>query len=368
MKPPPIVLAGTDQLCDEYRDSGVALYIKHILRGLYQHYGIRVVCFGKEISQECIQELPKETEFYISKGATFFWRNMALQHLQKKWGCELAWFPFQIAPWLPCMPFVATVHDYGFLGFGGNGMSLQSRLYLSACLGNVLLRSKTMLSISEATTRGLVKRFPWAEKKIVTARHGLPDEVRELSEKMDFPFSRKPRDLMRCIFLAGENERKRFDLALLACERISRSRPVELVVTGSEEKVKDRAQAVLGFVPPFLRCVGRLSRPQLLELYQRSHALLYLSYFEGFGFPILEALALGVQVVCLPGEAEQEVGGDCAVYAKPSTPEKVEEKLREVLERSQNASAIREGVLHARSFTWGPSLEAHARVLIPKKD
>ena len=206
-------------------------------------------------------------------------------------------------------------------------------------------------------------RFPWAKKKIVTARHGLPDEIRALSEKMDFLFPGKPTDLFRCVFLAGENERKRFDLALLACERISKAMPVELVVTGSEDGVKDRAQAVLGFVPPFLRCVGRLSRQQLLELYQTSHVLLYLSYFEGFGFPILEALALGTQVICLPGEAEQEVGGDCAVYANPATPEKVEKKLREALERFQNADMIRAGVLRARSFTWQPSLEAHARAL-----
>jgi glycosyltransferase involved in cell wall biosynthesis len=266
------------------------------------------------------------------------------------------------------MPFVATIHDYGFLKLGGNGMSLQSCLYLSSCLGNILLRSKTILSISEATTKGVLKRFPWARKKIITARHGLPNEVRELSEKMDFPFSGKPRDSLRCVFLAGDNDRKRLDLALLACERINKATPLELVVTGSENRVKARAQAVLGFVPPFLRCVGRLSRPELLALYQASHVLLYLSYFEGFGFPILEALALGAQVICLPGEAEQEVGGDCVGYANPATPEKVEEKLREVLERSQNASAIREGVLHARSFTWGPSLEAHARVLMRKKD
>jgi glycosyltransferase involved in cell wall biosynthesis len=264
------------------------------------------------------------------------------------------------------MPFVATIHDYGFLRLGGDGMSLRSRLYLSGCLGNVLLRSKTILSISEATTRGVVKRFPWARKKIVTARHGLPDEVRDLSKKMDFPFSGKPRDLMRCVFLAGENERKRFDLALLACERISRATPVELVVTGLEDRVKARAQGVLGFVPPFLRCVGRLSRAQLLELYQSSHVLLYLSYFEGFGFPILEALALGAQVICLRGEAEEEVGGDCVGYANPATPEKVEEKLREALERFRNADTIRAGVLRARSFTWQPSLEAHARAFNSK--
>jgi glycosyltransferase involved in cell wall biosynthesis len=368
MKKIPILAVEATRLCTEYRDSGVALYIKHILRGLHAQYGLRAVCFGKEIAQECIRELPTGTEFYLSKNRPLVWRNTALQHLQKKWGCELAWFPFQIVPWFPCMPFVTTVHDYGFLKLGGDGISLQSRLYLSACLGNLLLRSKRILSISEATTRGLVKRFPWAQKKIVTARHGLPDEVRELSGKMDFPFSGKPQDLIRCVFLAGENERKRFDLALLACERISRAKQVELVVTGSENRVKARAQAVLGFVPPFLRCVGRLSRPQLLELYQTSHVLLYLSYFEGFGFPILEALALGAQVICLSGEAEQEVGGDCVGYANPATPEKVEEKLREVLERFRNADTIPGGVFRARSFTWKNSLEAHAEALIPKRD
>ena len=368
MKKIPILAVEATRLCTEYRDSGVALYIKHILRGLHAQDGLRAVCFGKEIAQQCIRELPKGTEFYLSNDGPFIWRNTALKHLQKKWGSELAWFPFQIVPWLPCMPFVATIHDYGFLRLGGDGMSLRSRLYLSACLWNLLLRSKRIISISEATTRGLVKRFPWAEKKIATAKHGLPEGVRELSEKMDFPFSRKPRNLMRCVFLAGENERKRFDLALLACERISKAMPVELVVTGSEDRVKARAQGVLGFVPPFLRCVGRLTRQQLLELYQTSHVLLYLSYFEGFGFPILEALALGVQVICLPGEAEQEVGGECAIYANPASPEKVEEKLREAFERCKNTDIIQTGVRHARGYTWQRSLEVHAQALIPKKD
>ena len=368
MKKTPILAVEATRLCTEYRDSGVALYIKHILRGLYAQDGLRAVCFGKEIAQQFIRELPAGTEFHLSKDEPLIWRNTALKHLQKEWGCELAWFPFQIVPWLPCMPFVATIHDYGFLRLGGDGMSLRSRLYLSACLGNTLLRSNTIISISQATTRGIVMRFPWAKKKIVTARHGLPDEIRALSEEMNFLFPGKPTDLFRCVFLAGENERKRFDLALLACERISKAMPVELVVTGPEDRVKDRAQAVLGFVPPFLRCVGRLSRQQLLELYQTSHVLLYLSYFEGFGFPILEALALGVQVICLTGEAEKEVGGECAIYANPASPENVEEKLREALERCKNTDTIQTGVRHARGYTWQRSLEVHAQALIPKKD
>lgn len=359
----PILAVEASRLCTEYRDSGVALYIKHILRGLSAGHGAKAVCFGKEIAQECINELPTGTEIYLSKDGPFVWRNTALEYLQRKWGCSSAWFPFQIVPWLPCMPFVATIHDYGFLRLGGKGMSLLSCLYLSASLGNTLFRSKTVLSVSDATTRGVVKTFPWVAKKIITARHGLPDEVRELSEKMDFSFSQRPKDCTRCVFLAGDNERKRFDLALMACERLHGAGPVELVVTGAEDKVKARAQAVLGFVPPFLRCVGRLSRPQLLELYQTSHILLYLSYFEGFGFPILEALALGAQVICLAGAAEREVGEEFVSYADPAIPLKVGQKMSEVLRRCQNPAALRAGVSHARSFTWDSSLKAHAKAL-----
>jgi len=364
----PILAVEATRLCTEYRDSGVALYIKHILRGLSARQGTKAVCFGKEIAQGCVEELPIGTEIYLSKDGAFVWRNTALEYLQKKWGCSSAWFPFQIVPWLPCMPFVATIHDFGFLRLGGKGMSLLSCLYLSASLGNTLLRSKTILSVSDATTRGVVKRFPWVAQKIITARHGLPDEVRELSEKMDVSFSEKPKHCIRCVFLAGDNGRKRFDLALMACERLRETAQVELVVTGSEEKIKARAREVLGFVPPCLRCVGRLSRPQLLELYQTSHILLYLSYFEGFGFPILEALALGAQVICLSGAAEQEVGGEFVSYADPATPEKVEEQIREVLRRCQNPEALRAGVSHARSFTWDSSLQAHAKAFQMNRD
>ena len=80
------------------------------------------------------------------------------------------------------------------------------------------------------------------------------------------------------------------------------------------------------------------------------------------------ALALGVQVICLPGEAEQEVGGECAIYANPASTEKVEEKLREAFERCKNTDIIQTGVRHARGYTWQRSLEVHAQALIPKKD
>jgi len=363
MKKKPILAVETTQLCSKYKNSGVALYTKHILRGLHTQNGLKAVCFAKEIAEECMSELPVGTEFYIARDRPFIWRNSALQHLHDKWGCKLAWFPFQISPWLPCMPFVVTIHDYGFLRLNRVGMSLKSRLYLSICLGNALLKAKTALSISEATTRGVVKHFPWAAKKVVTAKHGLPDDVRVLSETTGLNNFSRPKNLTRCVFLAGDNERKRFDLALMACDRLIETTSLELVVTGDENKIKDHAQKILGFVPQFLRCVGSLSRQELLQLYQRSHVLLYLSYFEGFGFPILEALALGAQVICLPGEAEKEIGGKFVGYANPASAASVEEKLREIITHHRIKVYDQSSAVYARSFQWQPSLEAHAKAL-----
>ena len=80
------------------------------------------------------------------------------------------------------------------------------------------------------------------------------------------------------------------------------------------------------------------------------------------------ALAVGVEVICLPGDAEQEIGGECEIYAYPATPEKVEEKLRESLQRCKNTDLIQSGVRHARGYTWERSLEVHSKALTPKRD
>lgn len=362
MSKTPILAVEVTRLSSAYRDSGVALYIKHILQGLSTQKGLRTVCFGKEIADQSRQELPSETEYHLSRGPAIIWRNQALRAITREYDCQLAWFPFQIVPWLPCMPFVCTLHDYGFLRFRGVGMSLTSCLYLSLCLGNALWRSKWLLCVSEATRLGVLQRFPWAKGKIILARHGLPEEVRKRSARMEPLFFEKPTQFFRCVFLAGENERKRFDLALQACERVCRETALELVVTGPEEKVKTRAQKVLGFVPSYLRCVGRLSRSDLLDLYQKSHALLYWSYFEGFGFPILEALALGAQVLCLPGQAEKEVGGNFVTYTDPATPAQAAKDLLAAFQRVKTRESPLAGISHARSFSWQPSLNAHARV------
>jgi glycosyltransferase involved in cell wall biosynthesis len=85
------------------------------------------------------------------------------------------------------------------------------------------------------------------------------------------------------------------------------------------------------------------------------------------GLPVITTRS-GGQAICLPGEAEQEVGGECAIYANPPSPEKVEEKLREAFERCKNTDTIQTGVRHARGYTWQRSLEVHAQALIPKKD
>lgn len=347
-------------LSSQHENGGVALYITHLLRRLYKGYAVQAVCFHKTpIGGKALQSLPPGIDFVQSHSPSLIWRNQAITHLAQERGFDDLWFPFHTVPWFSCAPYVVTVHDFGFLRLVGGGGHLFSNLYLSLALVRAMIQSRVVLAVSRSTAEGLTRRFPWAAKKVKVVLHGLPDDVRACSfRKKDWRPHNKE---LTALFLAGHNSRKRLDLALLACREIQKQQKIKLRITGPKNEIKARCREILGGIPDFVECTGLLTRENLIQLYQQSDLLLYLSHFEGFGFPILEALALGCQVVCLGGAAEKEIGGKAALYAE-ARPGNVELAILAGQAGSQNPQTVLAGRKHALSFSWEPSVQTHARV------
>jgi glycosyltransferase involved in cell wall biosynthesis len=92
----------------------------------------------------------------------------------------------------------------------------------------------------------------------------------------------------------------------------------------------------------------------LREQYSQATALVYPSEYEGFGLPILEAMASGVLVATSNAASMPEVGGGAAIYFDPCDPESIAEGLRQVacLPAEQRAERIEQGIARARTFTW----------------
>ena len=112
-----------------------------------------------------------------------------------------------------------------------------------------------------------------------------------------------------------------------------------------------------GPVPEGVESRGRVSPDELVDLYRRASALVFPSRYEGFGQPVLEALACGCPVACSDLPPLREVAGDAAVYLEPDDPESIAAGVREAIARG-GAS----GPQRAARFTWDETARRHDAV------
>jgi glycosyltransferase involved in cell wall biosynthesis len=112
---------------------------------------------------------------------------------------------------------------------------------------------------------------------------------------------------------------------------------------------------------PDLRLVApeHVSHDELPALYRRAAVFAYPSFFEGFGMPVLEAMASGTPVVASSHPSLDEAAGDAAVRVDPESPESIAEGIEQALR--ERDSLVAKGLEHAKGFTWRACGEAHLR-------
>jgi glycosyltransferase involved in cell wall biosynthesis len=143
--------------------------------------------------------------------------------------------------------------------------------------------------------------------------------------------------------------------AMLEAQRRPGMPPLSLVLAGVDRGIGDRLRAYAREAqsPEAVICLGAVTDAQLLTLYRAAAALVYPSRYEGFGLPVLEAMACGTPVIASRAASIPEVLGDAGVLLDPDDqPEWAEAIARVVGDEWERGRLRKAGLTRAKTFTW----------------
>ena len=254
---------------------------------------------------------------------------LAVPRLLRRLRPALAHFQHALPPALPC-PAVVTIHDLSFER-RPDVMGTWDRLVFRSLVPRSARRARRVLTVSERTARDVCELYRIPHERIVVTPNGAPRA-----------FARDGRAAGSggYALFVGAVQRRKDPLAALAA---ARDAGLPLVVAGPE---RDRAlAAALRRAGADVR--GYVDENELARLYRGAACLVLPSRYEGFGLPVLEAMASGTPVVAAEEPALREVAGDAAVLVHRS--ELAAGIRRALAERERLVAA---GLERARLFSW----------------
>ncbi len=256
---------------------------------------------------------------------------LTLPRALRRLGASLCHTQYALPLRPPC-PCVVTVHDLSFARDPAL-MDRKDRFVFRRMVPRAVRKAARVLTVSERTKRDLVELYGVAPTRIVVTPNGV-DPV--------FSPGEGARDYVLAV--GAIQVRKNQLAALDAATAVG----LPLVVAGPEkdpslaDELRRRGARLEGYVEP----------ERLAELYRGAACLVQPSRFEGFGLPVLEAMASGTPVVATREPALEEVAGDAAVFVD-------EERLADGIRQSlaDRDRLVWAGLERSRRFTWRATAE-----------
>ncbi len=275
------------------------------------------------------------------------WTHFRLSLEMARHPPDLLFVPAHVIPLLH-PPSVVTVHDLGYLYYPG-AHRLLDRLYLDLSTRFNARVARHIIADSEATKKDLMERYGIPGGKITVVYPGC----------IPLQGSRSPQEVIKryglpegyILHLGTLHPRKNLLRLMEACSLLPQG--WHLVLAGKRGwrygPIYERARELGGTV----QIIGYVDEGDIPGLMGGARLFVLPSLYEGFGFPLLEAMAAGTPVVCSHASALPEVAGDAALLVDPYDVEALAEAMRRLLEdEALRAELIERGLERAKLFSW----------------
>jgi glycosyltransferase involved in cell wall biosynthesis len=297
--------------------------------------------------------------------------QLLLPRLAAREGVDLVHSLASTAPARGRFRRVATVHDLIYARFPEAHSGIRDR-GMRVLVPLAVRRSDRVIVDSQSTRRDLVELLGTPAERIDVVPLGLgtvqrhePLSERELRERLELG------ERSIALSLSAKRPHKNLTVLIGALARIPRERRPLLVLPGyptaheADLRARARAEGLEGDV----RFLGWLSGEELEGLWQVADTFVYPSLYEGFGLPVLEAMARGVPVACSNASSLPEVAGDAALVFDPRDERAIAAAIERLLSDQAEVERLRaRGLERVREFTWERTaqltLESYGRASI----
>lgn len=275
---------------------------------------------------------------------------------------------FVLPPTLPKTRTLLTVHDLSFVRVP-EAASPRLRAYLNAVVPRSVARADHILADSAATRDDLIALYGTAVDKITVLLSGVEARFQPISDQALLRAAQSKYGIpARPYILAVGTVQPRKNYArLIAALAQVRKRGIEadLVVAGGRGWLEDPIYAAIDAhqLRDHVHFIGFADDADLPTLYSGASAVAVPSLYEGFGLPVLEAMACGVPVLTSNLSSLPEVAGDAALLVDPLDTEAIAAALMRLLSDSAlRAELIARGLKRAAGFTWESAAAQLAQV------
>lgn len=350
--------------------SGIGRYLVHVLRefaglaGPGERFDVVVAAGEKDLF------VPKDPRFQAIEVAGWLarplanvaWHGVTLWEVAWRRRWDVAFLPAanrRLPYVMPC-PTVGTVHDLASLHVARKYDPART-LYITRVLPVLMRRLTRVLVPSESTRDDVVRGANVPANRVTVVPLGVDHDRFEPRDTEAAQARVADRLGVRAPYLLYvsriEHPGKNHTGLIRAFERLKASRdiPHRLVLAGSDW---DRAAEVhrLAEASPareHIVFVGFVDPSDLPDLYAAADAVVFPSYYEGFGLPVLEAMACGVAVACSDRSSLPEVAGDAALLFDPEDTEAMAATMeRLIADRDLRRDLAARGLARCREFTW----------------
>jgi glycosyltransferase involved in cell wall biosynthesis len=292
----------------------------------------------------------------------YCWFEYAVPAALKKYKADVFYSPDGYLSLSTAIPQLGVMHDLNFEHYPDD-LPFLTRHYYRYFFPKFAAKAARLATVSEYSKQDIMKCYGISGEKIDVVYNGVNDLYRPVTENQKQQIrNRYTGGAPYFIFVGMLHQRKNIANLLRAFEQFKKQKttPVKLLIVGHRKWWTSEMESVFRSMEHADDVVftGRQPIEELVQMVASAMAMTYVSYFEGFGVPIVEAMKCGVPVITASLTSMPEVSGDAALIVDPFNVNEIAGAMQQIESDAELRNTLgTKGIARAEAFSWEKTTE-----------